>query len=442
MTTIQRAPVGRSRIGPAIGEMQEQLGLALGWRTLQSGPPRLRARRERLAASRAYAPPGAMFAPESARLTDLRRGDFRSRPRRALMALGMVSVVASCAVVDGEVRHMAPYISPKPAVSVETELFAMALEEQFLAKAENAFNSEVFEDVSYFTSRAKLVDGVSLPRPPAPVTLGLSTSHPKWREAMSMRRRLLSAIESGAHRRKPELTASAQADYECWVRGVSAVKATAAQTLIADACHMGASRALKALDATHTKAAAVEVTMPGDVVLAQLDAGRQAIGLAAATPAVVSGEGAALTREGVVSAVLTSPQPAPSTRVALDRSSLTEMARAARPVDGDYVVFFEQGSTALTQDAESNLRIFISDVAHRDMRSIILLSHSDTSGSSAINQRLSVMRAKSVREFLRRRLGPSVAIDIRAFGETRPPVPTGDGVDEALNRRVELLLEG
>ncbi|MBX2856442.1 MAG: OmpA family protein [Rhodobacteraceae bacterium] len=452
MTMMQRAPVGRSRIGPAFNEMQEQLGLALGLRSLQSGPPQLRARRQRVTASRAYAPPASMFRQESLRLVDLRRVDLRSRPRRALMALGVVSMVASCAVVDGGVRHTGPYLAPQ---SAEHELFAMALEEQFLAKAHTAFTNEVFEDATYFASRARLVDAVSLPQPPEPVMIGLPTSHPRWREAMSMRQRLMIAIKAGARQSEPQLAASAQADYECWLRGVKSQLADPAHVAIASACHQGVLRALSTLNGAKTRVVAVaETKTPATPAAEQVSADRPELTIAAdtATPVQALVQDAVANERALVGgAYSTSYRPsqkpaqisqAAVVRTPLDRTSLAQLAVAARPVDGDYAVFFERGSTSLTREAESNLRIFISDVAHRDMRSIVLYSHSDTSGSSALNRRLSVMRAKTVRQFLRRRLGTGVEIDIRAFGETRPPVATPDGVDEALNRRVELRLEG
>ena len=457
MTMIERAPVGRSRIGPAFGEMQEQLGLALGLRSLQSGPPQLRARRQRLAASRAYAPPEAMFRPETIRPADLRRIDLRSRPRRTLMALGVVSMVASCAVVDGGARHTGPYATPKSVVSVENELFAMALEEQFLAKAHTAFTREAFDDATYFANRAKLVDGASLPPPLEPVFAGLATTHPHWREAMSMRQRLMAAIDAGARQRQPQIAASAQADYECWLRGVKA-QLDPVRLAIAQACHDGALRALSRISGAKTTVVAVaETSTPAATAVEQVSTERRELNAddnaASAPPSEQAPVQTALLADSrnVQNAIATNYTPSPRSErarpaapalVSLDRSNLAQLAVAARPVDGDYAVFFERGSTSLTREAESNLRIFISDVAHREMRSIILYSHSDTSGSSALNRRLSVMRAKAVRDFLRLRLGAGVEIEIRAFGETRPPVPTADGVDEALNRRVELRLEG
>ena len=66
--------------------------------------------------------------------------------------------------------------------------------------------------------------------------------------------------------------------------------------------------------------------------------------------------------------------------------------------------------------------------------------HTDTVGGDASNQTLSQQRAQSVGSYLvNRRVIPERLI-IAGFGETRPLVPTGDGVDEPRNRRVEIRI--
>jgi outer membrane protein OmpA-like peptidoglycan-associated protein len=71
-------------------------------------------------------------------------------------------------------------------------------------------------------------------------------------------------------------------------------------------------------------------------------------------------------------------------------------------------------------------------------RNLTVDGHTDTSGSSAYNQKLSETRANNVAELLR---GAGIAADaltVRGYGETRPAAPTPDGVREPLNRRVEV----
>jgi OOP family OmpA-OmpF porin len=66
---------------------------------------------------------------------------------------------------------------------------------------------------------------------------------------------------------------------------------------------------------------------------------------------------------------------------------------------------------------------------------VIVVGHTDTSGSTAYNARLSERRAKAVADAL---VGLGVnqsALDVDWKGESMPAVATGDGVKEPLNRR-------
>ena len=69
-----------------------------------------------------------------------------------------------------------------------------------------------------------------------------------------------------------------------------------------------------------------------------------------------------------------------------------------------------------------------------------MAGHADRSGTPQYNQRLSQRRADAVAAELVRRGVPRNAMAIQAFGESRPLVPTADGVREPQNRRVEIVL--
>jgi len=63
----------------------------------------------------------------------------------------------------------------------------------------------------------------------------------------------------------------------------------------------------------------------------------------------------------------------------------------------------------------------------------------DTVGSPAYNQRLSVRRAQTVAHILARMGVPRRAVAIAGAGETNLAVPTPDGVAEPRNRRVTIV---
>jgi len=105
-----------------------------------------------------------------------------------------------------------------------------------------------------------------------------------------------------------------------------------------------------------------------------------------------------------------------------------------------YLVFFDWDRADLTDRA----RQIIAEAAENSRRvqvtRIEVAGHADRSGTPEYNLRLSRRRADTVAAELVRRGVPQGAIGIEAFGESRPLVPTADGVREPQNRRVEIVL--
>ena len=71
---------------------------------------------------------------------------------------------------------------------------------------------------------------------------------------------------------------------------------------------------------------------------------------------------------------------------------------------------------------------------------IEVAGHADRSGTPQYNQRLSQRRADVVASELVKQGIAKEDISVTAFGETKPLVPTADGVREPQNRRVEIVL--
>ena len=105
-----------------------------------------------------------------------------------------------------------------------------------------------------------------------------------------------------------------------------------------------------------------------------------------------------------------------------------------------YLVFFDWDRADLTDRA----RQIVAEAAQASTRvqytRIEVQGNADRSGTPAYNQRLSLRRAQTVAAELVRHGVPRTAIDIQAFGDTRPLVPTAPGVREPQNRRVAIIL--
>ena len=117
------------------------------------------------------------------------------------------------------------------------------------------------------------------------------------------------------------------------------------------------------------------------------------------------------------------------------------LTREIMPAAGEegYLVFFAWDQATLTPVALTVLDQVETDwLAGRPSR-IVIAGHADRSGSEAYNQVLSERRARAVQQALGQRGIPAATMQVEAFGETQPRVPTADGAREPQNRRVEIV---
>jgi OOP family OmpA-OmpF porin len=111
-------------------------------------------------------------------------------------------------------------------------------------------------------------------------------------------------------------------------------------------------------------------------------------------------------------------------------------ATAAR----SYLVFFDWDKATLNDRA----RIIVKDAASAATKvahtRIDVAGNADTSGNAPYNQGLSKRRADAVAAELIKDGVAKTDISVTANGDTHPLVPTGPGVREPQNRRVEIVL--
>jgi OmpA-OmpF porin, OOP family len=105
-----------------------------------------------------------------------------------------------------------------------------------------------------------------------------------------------------------------------------------------------------------------------------------------------------------------------------------------------YLVFFDWDRSDLTDRARQIIAEAAQASTHVQYTRIEVQGNADRSGTPAYNQGLSLRRAQTVAAELVRQGVPRTAIDIQAFGDTRPLVPTAAGVREPQNRRVAIIL--
>jgi outer membrane protein OmpA-like peptidoglycan-associated protein len=115
-------------------------------------------------------------------------------------------------------------------------------------------------------------------------------------------------------------------------------------------------------------------------------------------------------------------------------------ARVAAPARS-FMVFFDWDKFNLTERARAVIRDAAQAARSVQHTQIEVNGYADTSGSPGYNMPLSMKRAQAVAAELVRNGVARQEIAIKAFGDTVLLVPTGPGVREPQNRRVEIIIK-
>lgn len=105
-----------------------------------------------------------------------------------------------------------------------------------------------------------------------------------------------------------------------------------------------------------------------------------------------------------------------------------------------YLLYFESGGASLTVESQALLPQIRAQLQNYPGVEVVITGHTDSAGNEADNEALSFRRANAVREILLAAGFPPERMDTVGRGERELLVPTGDGVAEARNRRVEVKL--
>lgn len=103
-----------------------------------------------------------------------------------------------------------------------------------------------------------------------------------------------------------------------------------------------------------------------------------------------------------------------------------------------YVLYFVEGTTDLDAGSEPILDALRFEVGATS--EVQITGHTDTVGTDESNDKLSYERAVEIRAELVKRGLPVESARVTGRGEREMLVPTPDGVNEAGNRRVEVIL--
>jgi outer membrane protein OmpA-like peptidoglycan-associated protein len=113
-------------------------------------------------------------------------------------------------------------------------------------------------------------------------------------------------------------------------------------------------------------------------------------------------------------------------------------AQPSRPTS--FTLYFIEGGDEFTDASKQILADVLSEIARHRVPDIVVVGHTDSVGSDPSNDALALRRANTVRALLIVRGFASESIVAVGRGKREPLYPTGDGVAEPRNRRVEIIV--
>lgn len=103
---------------------------------------------------------------------------------------------------------------------------------------------------------------------------------------------------------------------------------------------------------------------------------------------------------------------------------------------------FAVGSATLTPAAIASLDGFVAANRGVDIDLLTIAGYTDSTGSAALNDRLSAARARSVQSYLASAGVRASKYDVQGFGSASPVASNATSMGRAKNRRVEVQVDG
>jgi OOP family OmpA-OmpF porin len=104
--------------------------------------------------------------------------------------------------------------------------------------------------------------------------------------------------------------------------------------------------------------------------------------------------------------------------------------------------YFDTGKSVLKPDAQAKLADLVDKTKGVNLEVIIAVGHTDTVGSAALNQKLSISRAEAVKTFLTGKGIETNRVYTEGKGFSQPVADNKTAEGRAKNRRVEVEVVG
>lgn len=135
------------------------------------------------------------------------------------------------------------------------------------------------------------------------------------------------------------------------------------------------------------------------------------------------------------------PQAAPPAPAAAENPLAVDPNAPMAAENAMYLVFFDWDKSDLGPGAQSVLDAVAAEASKRSLNAITVVGHADRSGPDGYNDKLAQRRANAVREALAQRGIATSIIRTESRGENENLVATPDNVREPANRRAQISFE-
>ena len=162
----------------------------------------------------------------------------------------------------------------------------------------------------------------------------------------------------------------------------------------------------------------------------------------AAEPAPAPAPAPASPAPAAASAEEPAPAPAPAPASASAPVPVVAAAPTSEKVTFEADTFFDFDKFALKPAGKAKLEDLVSKLTGTDIEVVVATGHTDSVGSDAYNQKLSVRRANAVKAFLVSKGIPADRIFTEGKGESKPVASNKTSEGRAKNRRVDVEVVG
>lgn len=134
-------------------------------------------------------------------------------------------------------------------------------------------------------------------------------------------------------------------------------------------------------------------------------------------------------------------RPAPgSTSAEQVRQDFAVTLGALPPAPVSYLLYFSSDTDELTPQSRALAPAILAEISRRPAAEVVVIGHTDTRGSDEYNDRLSLDRARAVKQQLAALGFDPARISVAGRGRRELLVPTAADVSEPRNRRAEILV--